>query len=380
MVSLSARIGYPDSGAPSNTYIIKHRPRSEPITIDIDLFDGRLPDKLRLDYVIGALRFMEAVGTVKGKTFYLTYDCIHDLPSYGDDVVALIYGDEANRIPDYVDKVGMIFKCYGATPINQASASLRWIDISSAIKYVRECIRWTPGFLNYARLKLTQQKICPLLTMPLGYAAQEPIPLKPFRERTFFLSFVGSVNHFGNPSRLRQLFKSPKVLAREQMAASIAKIKRHEPEIEIFFGETANFHSSLAAGGDRYSSIMMDTKICLVPRGTSLETFRLYEAARYGCVVICERLPRRWYLDDLPRITVRSWDELPELAAKLHADPERLFDLHQQTLAFWDAKCSEAALGTYLADRISGLEWHRHGNRDRHSNRSQISADQRAAG
>ena len=46
---------------------------------------------------------------------------------------------------------------------------------------------------------------------------------------------------------------------------------------------------------DDYMKEMANSKICLAPRGTSFETFRHYEAASVGCVVVSYRLPPTWF-------------------------------------------------------------------------------------
>ena len=55
----------------------------------------------------------------------------------------------------------------------------------------------------------------------------------------------------------------------------------------------------------------MDARVCLAPRGASVETFRVLEGLRAGCVVVGERLPGHWFYDGAPviqlRPLVRSW-------------------------------------------------------------------------
>jgi hypothetical protein len=93
---------------------------------------------------------------------------------------------------------------------------------------------------------------------------------------------------------------------------------------------------------------MAETKICLAPRGSSVETYRFFEALRQGCVVICDRLPPHWFYDGCPAIQIDDWRDLEAQVAKLLADPQRLFFLHRESLAWWEAKCSEHALAAEL--------------------------------
>ena len=100
----------------------------------------------------------------------------------------------------------------------------------------------------------------------------------------------------------------------------------------------------------------MDTKICLVPRGSSLETFGLFEAVRYGCIAICEKLPRRWYYEGLPAIRIERWNQLEGIVDDLLGNPERLEPLHQEALRYWQTACSEEVLGRYMTARLAQAE------------------------
>ncbi len=67
---------------------------------------------------------------------------------------------------------------------------------------------------------------------------------------------------------------------------------------------------------DDYMKEMANSKICLAPRGTSFETFRHYEAASVGCVVVSYRLPPTWFyrnflrrgsIRNIPFVFVKDW-------------------------------------------------------------------------
>ena len=68
-------------------------------------------------YVGKVLQEMEKRLELENLVFYITWDEINELPTYGDNVVVLILGDEWYRIPKYVNKVGAIFKCVGTKAI-----------------------------------------------------------------------------------------------------------------------------------------------------------------------------------------------------------------------------------------------------------------------
>lgn len=96
----------------------------------------------------------------------------------------------------------------------------------------------------------------------------------------------------------------------------------------------------------------MDAKVCLAPRGGSVETYRYFEALRYGCVVITEPLPPTWFYRGSPAVVVKRWRQLPAVLASLLDDPAGLAQRHRASLAWWRDRCSEDALAAYLTDEL----------------------------
>lgn len=149
------------------------------------------------------------------------------------------------------------------------------------------------------------------------------------------------------------------------MVSKIISIQANNPQLNIELAITDNFRSSLNAQAVStgalqnrvcsYPEAMMNSKICLVPRGTSFETTRLFEAMRYGCIVITEALPSRWYLDDAPIIQISDWDELEEVLKHLHSKPQLMQELHKESLEWWESKCSESAVGNYVAKHLNSM-------------------------
>ena len=194
------------------------------------------------------------------------------------------------------------------------------------------------------------------MVVPLGYARQTDLPGKPFETRRFLVGFLGSIEN-RNYSRFspKRLLGTPKYVARSRLAEFLHKLIAWAPD-KVFYGTTASFtESTMTGAGDRYTEIMADTKIALVPRGSSVETYRFFEAMRQGCVVICDRLPPHWFYVGCPAIQVDNWGNVEAEVRALSADPERLVDLHRKSLVWWDEKLSERAVAQLIAMCLGSL-------------------------
>ena len=283
---------------------------------------------------------------------------MNELPSYGDSVVAVIRSDEECWIPPYLSKVRYVFKTYGFEP--WCGASLSGQSPASVLKCIRDwglldlALRLVPA----AKRFLVRARAIEKMVLPLGYARQTDLPGKPFESRRYLVGFLGSIENRDIRSfRPRGWSRRPKVIARSRMAHSLQKLAASAPE-SVFYGATASFtESTMTNAGDRYTEIMADTKIALAPRGSSVETYRFFEAMRQGCVVICDRLPPHWFYVGCPAIQIDDWGNLEAEVKALSADPERLRDLHRRSLAWWDEKLSERAVAQVIArclERPSG--------------------------
>ena len=99
----------------------------------------------------------------------------------------------------------------------------------------------------------------------------------------------------------------------------------------------------------------MDTKICLSPRGTHLETYRVCEGMYYGCIVIAEEQPAHWFAEESPAFILNDWDTLPDLLDHLLNNSQRMQQLQQASLAYWDNVLAPRAVGNYIAGRLATL-------------------------
>lgn len=313
------------------------------------------------EYFGRVLEAMQQKLEIENLVFYFTRD-IDRLPQYGEHVVAVVIGDEWSRIPKYFHKVGAVFKCYGidaAAGFNLLQPS--YLNFLTFTQFVRTKLINSPRWLTYSLHRFRNRKTLPIYAIPLGYSNQIQLPIKSIDDRETDVFFAGSVVHRprSNWSPQRWL-ATPKSVSRSQMLAVVDRIKTAHPEIQIerFITEgfVASYDSAKSADADSYSKRMMNAKICLVPRGTSFETFRFYEAMRYGCIIITESLPSRWFYAGSPAIQVRDWREMESIVEMILNDRALLKSKHQAALRWWKERCSETAIGEFIAKTLQTLK------------------------
>ena len=98
---------------------------------------------------------------------------------------------------------------------------------------------------------------------------------------------------------------------------------------------------------------MENTKIALCPSGyTSSETFRYFEAAKAGCVLISEKKPDVWHYENAPHLTIDCWTKLPIFLELLLSRPKLLEELSEKTVNWWNAKCAPQSVASYVTQHI----------------------------
>jgi hypothetical protein len=220
------------------------------------------------------------------------------IPEVGDDVIVIQIGNEDHRLPDFTADIFMLFTPYppaGLLPPNVRS-------------------------------------------IPLGCNGDVPrLPWVRFDEREHDIFFSGQLSE-----------------ARYEFAGGVDRALR-TPEMA---GRNCrvNFTRKFRTGMDplEYASALMCSKIALAPPGTySPVTFRFFEASRSGNVIISPPLPDTWYYRQSPAIRLDDWARLPELLADLVGDDDRLREVHERTVRYYDRCCSEPAVAGYMADAIA---------------------------
>jgi hypothetical protein len=310
--------------------------------------DGTLVDSVYFGEVLAAMDARLASG---GLTVVLTQD-LERLPSYGRDVVAVVIGDELARVPAYVDRVRAVFKNQPVRP-RLTSSPLRepsWTNLWWLVSHLRTWRHHLPGAVRWLR----SGRPAPVWHLPIGVLNQVALPLRPPEERGIDVFFAGSVSHRADAGLRERV--SPKVIARREMVAAAERLAAAHPSLAVQVATTGAFAESLARSADAYSRQLADARIALVPRGTTADTARFWQAMRAGCVVVTDTVPRhRWFYDGAPVVRVARWRELEDVVPPLLADPGRLRALHDRSLDWWRTRGAPEALGAYMAERLDRL-------------------------
>ena len=330
----------------TNRYFVCSRNRPP---VEFDLAQDRPVDDAEITYFIRGFRILEETHEFDGYTVCFAWSSKVILPVLGGRVIALIYGDEHCRIPSYVNKVAAVIKCHGLFPtFVPRLRPARLVQIEAA-EFLRNLALWMPSGWRWL-ISPSVRARCHLV--PIGYGIPTTVEPVPIHERQYVTSFLGSVPGKPTGSRLRILIGTPKVFSRRSMMAALQRLETRLPRGQVRTGVTQGFQESLLDAGRIYSEVLSQTKICVAPRGTTHETWRIADGLKLGCVVISDLLPRHPFYKDCPIIQIEDWSTMPDLVQQLLADPKRLETLHEQGLSYWVSTLSEDALVRRFAQAL----------------------------
>jgi len=194
-------------------------------------------------------------------------------------------------------------------------------------------------------------------SLPLGYHTYvddwTPLPMK---ERLFNVSFTGCLNRnrIQLASEITQL-SIPTIgfglrWMKRQTLFILNTIASYKHPID-YFRFNPDFNKGLSVKD--YHFFLRHTKIALVPRGwVNTETFRLYEAMKWGCVVIAEEQPDREYYKDLPIIQVSDWNTGYKIARDLMGDLNELERISTETIRMYNEQLSGGAVGKLMCKAL----------------------------
>jgi hypothetical protein len=288
---------------------------------------------------------------------YLTWDN-DSLPQYGDHVVAILIGEEWGLIPRYARHVRVVARVMGRAPF--LGVRQWWppdrLTVLLTVKHMRNWLRHLRSWLRYLKTPSSWpdrvHKKGVIVHLPWGSASLVDVPMKSMRERSRNYFFSGGITT-GADTGYRRLLSTPKMYSRKAMVDAVAKIEAKHSRLAADRAISVKNTPVKDSNDDReYAQRMMDSKVCLAPRGSVADTWRYFEGLKSGCAVITNPLPDEWYYRDAPVIQIDRWSQLESALVPLLSDNTRLERIHSQAVQYWETVCGEKAVGRFLADAL----------------------------
>jgi hypothetical protein len=312
-------------------------------------------------YFSTAASIIESACSGQGFHFHFTANT-NEVPLTGPKSIIFVMSEENGLLPRYTGSVGAVFKCYGAKLVS--TAEWFWNHPSIVLSSLaKDAIVWKRVLASRWRWRLHHLRhgaafgSVTVHHVPLGYHSLPPPEIPPWDARVNDVFFAGSIRQ--NVVERKGIFciPNPKQVVRDDLAESLrmfAATTKWNLKLLLATGFVPHAVAwGLAAKGttmspDDYMKEMANSKICLAPRGTSFETFRHYEAASVGCVVVSDRLPLTWFYRNIPFVFVKDWRKVDQILERLLRDPSNLKRLHEETLRWWNSRLSPMALGEFV--------------------------------
>ncbi|MBU2564518.1 glycosyltransferase family 47 protein [Patescibacteria group bacterium] len=216
---------------------------------------------------------------------------------------------------------------------NNVIVILKSDELISDIKYTT---RVRAIFRNYFDKKYIYNKNIFFLPLPcLGGTLD--IPNIPILNRETDVFFAGQVNYS----------------IRKELSKIVLNLKSQKKDLKIVFKKTKDFFSGWDI--NQYLDRLNNSKICLCPRGASIETYRHFEALRHGCIVISTSLPNVWYFQNAPIQTITQWNELPDLVNKIIRNQGLLKEISKKSVKYWNDKLSPKAVANFINNSIDSI-------------------------
>ena len=308
--------------------------------------------ELRFTYDVleRALPMIEA----KGLRFYLTKEA-YFLPEYGPDVVAVLLQEERSKVPVYGRHVRAVLRNLQSKPFLGFTPHARMgrFEAVLAFEYARDWYTHSKSrrALNQPHPQWPAQvrKEPLVIDMPLGYHSQVELPQVHMADRKLDLFFAGQIKHAVPKNDYRYWVSTSKFVVREQLWKILTDLKQ-EGNWNIDLGDiAADQHKELAEAFGSYSEKMVNSRICVSPRGTVADTFRSFEGLRAGCMVIGNLVPPESFLKNAPIHIVKHWSELEPMIKKYARNIDFLEGERAKSLAYWDQHLTPEKIAEYLA-------------------------------
>ena len=267
-----------------------------------------------------------------------------------EECVLVVVGDERGQVPNGVGLARWVFRTGSPKspwPVMQFRQRPWSLLLLSSVRELRNL-----GL----RVKRWSIRSAPLWTprhvesIPIGFVGSTPLEPVAMKERKWDVSFAGSMGSFRVLGG-RRLPGCPKSAARLAMLQATRDLLSTSPDLRMRI-ICPDLEPQTGLSKTDYYFLLQQTKISLCPRGNFVETFRLFESARFGCVILVDPLPDCWYYENHPFIEVRDWRKIKSAIEALRKDSQALEQLGERSRKWWDEVASPAAVGRKIARAV----------------------------
>lgn len=325
--------------------------------VDGPVWTDELPREFRYPFDVLAHVLPELKG---GPLRIVVTKDAYALETYGPDVVVLLMQEERCKVPVYGRHVRAVIRNLMSTPYIgwRPHWPLSKLEAVLTVEFARDC--YTSARSRFYREYPPAYLPAPVreesvnLRIPLGYHSQQELPQVGMADRELDSFFAGEV---GSPFRSRkyqEYLSTSKVEARGQLWKVLREMQA-EGKWRMDLGDiSGGQRKSFDPAFHSYSEKMMNSRICLAPRGTVAETYRAYEGLRAGCMVLTNPLPKDEFLyPGAPLWIVDDWRDLPGLMETFARNLEVLEEFRARALAWWHDHLRPEVIAVDLAQKLN---------------------------
>ena len=292
----------------------------------------------------------------RGLHFYFTKNA-YRLPEYGEHVISMLLQEERCKVPVYGRHIRATIRNLMSKPFLgwRPHGHMGSVEAVLTFEYARD---WYTHLRSvWAQAHPPAEWGSPLrkqpltLRIPLGYHSQVEVPYIPIKDRALDMFFAGEVRHPVAKTSYKYYTSTSKFEVRGQLWRELTKLKN---DWIIDFGAIASVDNKRNAQAfDTYSEKMMNTRICLAPRGTLPDTFRHFEGMRAGCLIISNPVPVEPYLYGAPMLLINHWRELEGILKKYGRNNDFIEEMGNKANAWWNTKLTPEIIGRYIASELN---------------------------
>jgi hypothetical protein len=197
-------------------------------------------------------------------------------------------------------------------------------------------------------------------SIPLGYNNFLEANYIPINERHYDISFMGMLNknRVDMVSALTGIHKKLIALGIHLNDNKVIKflndyLNMIDIKSKYFLSDQFNF----GVNSFQYCNGLRHSKVVLAPKGfINTETFRIYEAMQYGCIVVTDKLPKRKYYEGIPAIQIDNWHDGIKQVKKILNDENLLLELSDMHRKFYNDKLSPIATANLIAKTLENKQ------------------------